>query len=175
MLSETMLEKLNGQIGIEFESANLYLQMSSWCAVNGLEGSADFLRAHSHEEMEHMFKLFDYVIETGSKAHIPELAEPRSEFESIREVFESTLEHERFVTGKINELVRAAYDENDYSTLNFLQWYVAEQHEEEALFSRIVEMVHMIGTSGRDLYLLDKEIGAMGAQDSPGGTGASAP
>lgn len=161
MLQEKMLAKLNEQIAIEFESSNLYLQMSAWCAHHGLDGCATFLRVHSQEEMMHMFKLFDYVLETDALAELRAMEKPRTDWKDILEIFEATLKHERFVTGSINELVSTAYELKDYSTLNFLQWYVAEQHEEEALFSKIVDMVRMVGDKGQGLFLLDREIGAM--------------
>ncbi len=171
MLSQELLTKFNEQIGIEFESSNLYLQMSSWCGSNGLDGCAAFLREHSQEEMAHMFRLFDYVNETGAQAIIPALSRPRSEFESIKEVFELTYKHEQFVTGKINELVHAAFTAHDYSAFNFLQWYVAEQHEEEALFKKVIDLVEMVGTDGQGLFYLDREIrniqGTQGAAEAP--------
>jgi ferritin len=172
MLSQALLEKFNEQIGIEFESANLYLQMSSWCGSNGLDGCATFLREHSQEEMEHMFRLFDYVNETGAMAIIPALSKPRSEFETIRDVFETTYKHEQFVTGKINELVHSAFTEHDYSAFNFLQWYVAEQHEEEALFKKVLDLVDMVGTDGQGLFYLDREISSIQAT---GGTTEAPP
>jgi ferritin len=174
MLSQGLLAKLNEQIGIEFESANLYLQMSSWCGANGLDGCAAFLREHSQEEMEHMFRLFDYVNETGAMAVIPALAKPRSEYESVKDVFESTYQHEQFVTSKINELVDAAFSEKDYSAFNFLQWYVAEQHEEEALFKKVLDLVEMVGTDGQGLFYLDREIGKVDAATTAGPTAAPA-
>lgn len=167
MLSDALLTKFNEQIGIEFESSNLYLQMSSWCGFNGLDGCATFLREHSVEEMDHMFRLFDYVNETGAQAVIPALSKPRADFESIRDVFETTYKHEQFVTSKINELCHAAFTEHDYSAFNFLQWYVAEQHEEEALFKKVLDLVDMVGTDGQGLFYLDREIGNI--QASTGG------
>ena len=158
MITKQMLQKLNEQIGLEFESANIYLQMSSWCAANGLDGCATFLREHTTEEMGHMMRLFDYVSEIGEMAIIPEIPKPRHEYENVRDLFAATLEHERFITSKINELVAAAFEAKDFSTFNFLQWFVAEQHEEEALFKKVLDLVDMVGHEGRGLYYLDKEI-----------------
>jgi ferritin len=162
MISPALLQKLNEQIGLEFESANIYLQMSSWCAANGLDGCAGFLRTHTTEEMGHMTKLFDYVNEIGEMALIPEIPRPRHEYENVKELFQVTLDHEKFITSKINDLVDAALKEKDFSTFNFLQWYVAEQHEEEALFKKILDLVELVGHEGRGLYHLDKEIVAIG-------------
>jgi ferritin len=106
-------------------------------------------------------RLFDYVNETGAMARIPALGEPRHEFESVRDVFEATLEHEQFITEKINDLVDTAFREKDYSTFNFLQWYVAEQHEEVALFKRVLDMIELTGTEGSGMFHLDREIGSL--------------
>ena len=173
MISKELLQKLNDQIGLEFESANIYLQMSSWCAAHGLDGCASFLREHTTEEMGHMTRLFDYVNEIGEMAIIPEIPKPRHEYENVRELFAATLEHERFITGKINDLVDAALKEKDFSTFNFLQWYVAEQHEEEALFKKILDLVDMVGFEGRGLYHLDKEIVGIQANVVAGGGGGA--
>ena len=151
MLTEKMLDKLNEQINLEFYSSNLYLQMASWCESQGLEGCSEFLKSHATEEMEHMQRLFTYVNECGAMAKLGAIEAPPTEFDSIDDVFEETLNHEKFVTSKINELADTAFQEKDYSTFNFLQWYVAEQHEEEALFARIVDMVNLVGTDGRAL------------------------
>ena len=161
MLSPTILEKLNDQIRLEFFASNLYLSMSSWCKFKGLDGSALFLLNHSMEELEHMRKLFNYVNETGAQAKIPAIDEPESEFSDIKNLFEKTMEHEIFITGKINDLVDLALKEKDYSTFDFLQWYVSEQHEEEALFKQIIDKIHIIGLDGRGLFLVDKEMGKL--------------
>jgi len=161
MLSEKILRLLNEQIGHEFYSANFYLAMSSWAGAKGLRGSAAFLEKHSDEEMTHMRKLFAYVNDTGAQAVVPELPRPPAEFASIKDVFAKTLEHEVFITAKINGLVDACLQEKDYSTFSFLQWYVAEQHEEERLFRSIVELLDLAGTEGRGLFLVDKEVGKL--------------
>ena len=163
MLSKTMIDALNEQIRIEFESSNLYLQMAAWCAWKGYEGGEAFLRAHSEEEREHMMKLFTYLGETGALAIISGMEQPKAEYESLSAMFRQILDHERFVTSKINDLVDLAYSEKDYSTLNFLQWYVAEQHEEETLFSSLIDKIELIGHDGRGLYLIDKELGKQAA------------
>jgi ferritin len=173
MLSKNLLKLLNEQIGHEFASANLYLQMSAWCAYNGLVGSSFFLRHHSQEEMMHMFKLWDYVSETGAQPLLGPLEAPRSEFESLLELFRATLEHEKFITGKINNLVDAALQEKDYASFNFLQWYVAEQHEEEALFQGILDRIELVGTEGRGLYFIDREIGKMRVYPGHGGASST--
>ena len=174
MLSPTILAKLNEQIGHEYYSVNLYLAMSSWCGAQGLRGSARFLQHHSDEELFHMRKLFGYVNDTGAQAIVGAIPAPPPSFGSLGDVFGKTLEHEQLITSKINELVAMAMAEKDYSTFNFLQWYVAEQHEEESLFRSVVDLIKLVGTEGRGLYLVDKEIGkminrAVSAPVAPGG------
>ncbi|WP_439183747.1 non-heme ferritin [Carboxylicivirga taeanensis] len=161
MLKDNVLKKLNEQIQLEHYSANLYLAMASWCKANGLDGSAKFLYAHSSEEMMHMHKLFNYINETGSMALISAIDAPPTEYKDLREVFEKTFEHEKLVSTRINELVELTFGEKDFSSFNFLQWYVAEQHEEEALFMGILDRMDVIGFDGRGLYMVDKEIGKL--------------
>jgi ferritin len=156
MLSEKMLKALNEQITLEFYSSNLYLQMSSWCEFNALDGCAKFLKVHAAEEMEHMQRLFTYVNETGGLAIVGQIDAPPVEFKSISEIFQETYEHEVYITSKINKLAKTAQQEDDFSTFNFLQWYVAEQHEEEKLFKSIIDKIEMIGPSG--LFFIDKEV-----------------
>lgn len=164
MLSKNILEKLNIQVTLEFFSSNLYLQMSAWCDYNGFSGSASFLRAHANEEMLHMQKLFDYISETGALPLIGTIGKPEADFESIRDVFTQTYNHELMITKQINELVDMTLDEKDYSTFNFLQWYVAEQHEEQKLFKSILDKIDIIGMEGRGLFMIDKEIGSLAAR-----------
>ncbi|MBI5648321.1 MAG: non-heme ferritin [Ignavibacteriae bacterium] len=159
MLSQKMIDTLNDQIRVEFESSNLYLQMAAWCAVKGLEGGTAFLSIHAEEERMHGMKLFTYLSEIGALALVPAQEKPQHEYTSLEAMFTQILEHEKFVTGRINTLVALAYEEKDYSTLNFLQWYVSEQHEEEALFSALLDKIRMIGHEGRGLYFIDKELG----------------
>jgi len=168
MLSSTMIEKLNQQINLEFYSSNLYLQMSAWCEDRSFDGAASFLRQHANEEMEHMKRLFTYVSETGGLPIVGAIDAPPHNFESLRDVFEQILAHECLITKQINELAHVAFSSHDYSTFNFLQWYVAEQHEEEKLFKGILDKLDMIGADGPAMYMFDKDFASLAAQ----GTGS---
>jgi ferritin len=158
MLCEKIVKQLNKQINLEFYSSNFYLQMSSWCATQGLDGCAAFLKGHATEEMEHMQRLFDYVNECGALAILGAIEAPPTEFANIKVVFEQTYEHECLITRAINDLVHAAFEARDYSTFNFLQWYVSEQHEEEKLFKGILDKLEIIGTKDSGLYHFDREM-----------------
>ena len=158
MLSDALVDHLNRQINLEFYSSNLYLQMSSWATSKGLDGCAGFLRNHADEEMGHMQRLFAYVNETGALATLGAIEEPPTEYTSIKDVFVQTYEHECHVTREINRLAGAALAESDFSTFSFLQWYVAEQHEEEGLFKTILDKIEIIGIEGRGLYHFDQQM-----------------
>ena len=164
MLSATMIEKLNEQINMEFFSSNLYLQMSAWCEDQGFEGAAKFMREHADEEMGHMRRLFTYVSETGGLPLLGAIAAPQSQFDSLLALFELTYEHEQLITRQINALAHAAFSNQDYSTFNFLQWYVAEQHEEEKLFKSIVDKIRLVGEDGKALFFIDKDLAKLASK-----------
>jgi ferritin len=161
MLSQAMSDRLNKQINLEMYSSHLYLQMSSWCAYQSLDGCEEFLRLHAQEEAEHMHRLLNYMHETGAFVVLGGMEAPPTQFDSLQKLFEKIYEHEIFITRSINELVHFAHSEPDYSTLQFLQWYVAEQHQEEFLMKGILDKIKLIGTDGQGLFLIDQEIGKL--------------
>ncbi|WP_075183099.1 non-heme ferritin [Pantoea sp. 1.19] len=164
MLSNDMIAKLNDQLNLEFYSANLYLQMSAWCSDKGFDGAANFLKQHSREEMAHMQRLFDYLGDTGALPVLGSIAAPPVAFNSLGEVIEMAWEHEQLITRKINELAHVAMTTQDYSTFHFLQWYVAEQHEEEKLFKSVLDKLALVGNSGKALYMVDKDLHALAGE-----------
>lgn len=161
MLKPAMIEKLNEQINLEFYSSNLYLQMSAWCEEKGFEGAAEFMRKHALEEMDHMTRLFTYVSETGALPILGAIDAPPHEFSSLADVFEKTYQHECHITERINALAHNAFSNQDYSTFNFLQWYVAEQHEEETLFKSVLDKINLVGHDGHALFFVDKDLAKM--------------
>ena len=161
MLNQIIINKLNDQINLEFYSSNVYLQMSAWCSKHGYKGAAAFLLRHADEELEHMQKLFNYVSETSGMPLLGKIDAPKHDYSSLREVFEITLEHEKLVTSKINELVEVTFESKDYSAFNFLQWYVAEQHEEEKSFSGIIDRFNLVGEDGKGLFFIDRELATL--------------
>lgn len=158
MISKTLQKALNKQIEMEAQASHIYLAMASWCDKSALPGCAKFLYLQSEEERQHMLKLFNYVNETGGFAHTPKMEQPELEYKSIETILEEVLSHEKKVTKSINELVDQCLAEKDYSTFNFLQWYVAEQHEEEHLFKGLIDKVKLIGNDKKSLYWIDKEL-----------------
>ena len=156
-----MTQKLNDQITLGNFSSNIYLQMSAWAEIKGLDGSAAFLRQQAKEELDHMHRLFKYVFETGALPVLGAIKAPPTEFNSVSDLFQQVLDHEKLVTGKINKLMDSALKENDHSTVNFLQWYVAEQHEEEHTIQQVLDKINNIGESGSGVYFIDRAIGGM--------------
>jgi|GEM_PF-250018 ferritin len=159
MISQNILEKLNRQVNLEAVSSHLYLQMSAWLLSQELDSTAAFFRGHADEEKYHMMKLFDYINETGSLALIGDVPIPAPSWSSHMELLEAAYAHELKITASINDLVDAAFQEKDYSTFAFLQWYVAEQHEEEHLFGTLLHKARIIHTvDGRALFRFDEEV-----------------
>lgn len=158
MLSKKIEKALNEQVKIEAESSQFYLAMASWAETKGFAGVAAFLYAHSDEERLHQLKLIKFINERGGHAVIPMLIKPKETFKTVREVFENLLKHETHVTQTINELVHVCLQEKDYTTHNFMQWYVAEQIEEEALARTIMDKMKLIGDDNGGLYLFDRDI-----------------
>jgi ferritin len=161
MLSKNLEKALNEQIAMETFACNYYLAMASWCDKSGLQGAAKFLYAHSQQEQAHMLKLFHYINDAGGFARVAATEAPPSDFKTLANLFELVLNQERKVTEAINRLVDICLTEKDYSSFNFLQWYVAEQHEEELVMTRILDLIKITGLEGRGLYHVDKEISQM--------------
>ncbi len=162
MLTKNVESALNDQIGMEGYASNYYLSAASWCDARGLEGAAGFLYKHADEERMHMMKLFTYINDAGGYAHAPSIKQPPLEFKTLKDLFEAVFNHELEVTKSINELVDLCMKEKDHSTYQFLQWYVAEQHEEEKLFRTIIEKINLLGPDdSRGLYWIDKELASL--------------
>ena len=164
MLSKKIEEALNTQIRIEAESSQIYLSMACWAEAKGFEGVAEFMFAQADEEREHMLRLLKYLIERGGTAIISDLNKPPADFNSPKAMFEEVLKHEIFVSESINDLVAVTFEEKDFATHNFLQWYVAEQIEEEATARTILDKINLIGDDKSGFYLFDKDVRAMIAQ-----------
>lgn len=168
MLKDTIQIGLNRQIELESESSQYYLSMASWAETLGMNGVAAFLYRHSDEERTHMIKLFRYINERGGHAVAPAIREPKKTFDSVVQLFELILEHEIMVSAEINHLVEICLAEKDYTTHNFLQWYVAEQIEEEALARNVLDKLNLIGGDKGSLYIFDRDLETLQIKSSIG-------
>jgi ferritin len=162
MLQKKVQDAMNEQIRAELYSAYLYLSMSAYCESISLPGFAHWLRLQAQEEVEHAMKFFGFVNERGGRVVLLPIDQPPAEFRSPVDVFERTLEHEQKVTGLINDLYALAVEERDYASQVFLQWFVDEQVEEEAVATEILEMLRRVGDKGHALVMMDRQLAQRG-------------
>jgi Ferritin-like protein len=159
MISERMEEALNRQLNAELYSAYLYLSMAAYYEASDLPGFANWMRVQAQEELTHAIKFFDYITQRGGRVTLEMIEKPPEEWESPVDVSEHVLEHERKVTGLINDLVDLALEEKDHATYNFLQWFVAEQVEEEESAGEVLRKVKLASESAASMLMVDAELG----------------
>ncbi len=167
MLSEDLTHKLNTQINCEGYSVVLYMQMGAWAASKGYDGCAEFFRQQANEERGHLDKLFNYMLETGALPQLGQIEAPPISWDSVRGVFQATLDHELEISKAIGSLVEVSLAEKDFSTHNFLQWYVAEQHEEEHKFKSLLDRIDLITAEGHGVYTIDCEVSRLCKASAP--------
>jgi ferritin len=152
-------DAINEQIKHEFYSAYLYLSMAGSFEVANLPGFAHWMYKQSEEEREHAMKLFNYLLDRGEHVQLLPIEQPPNAFRSPLDTFEQALEHEKDITARIHRLYGLSVQEDDYPAQVMLNWFVAEQVEEEKSASEIVERLRMAGDDDAALLLLDKELG----------------
>ncbi len=155
-----MQDAINKQINAEIWSAYLYLSMSAYFESENLPGFANWMKIQWQEELTHATKFFDYVNERGGRVKLEAIAEVKTQWANTIEAFEETLAHERHVSSLINDLVNIALEEKDHATNNMLQWFVAEQVEEESNVDSLVVQLKMIEGHGHGMLMLDRELGS---------------
>jgi ferritin len=160
MFTKKMESALNDQVNAELFSSYLYLSMSAWFIRKNLPGFAHWMYIQTQEEAAHAMLFFNYINERGGKAELKAIAQPEIEWDDPIKVFEAVLAHEQKVTGLIYNLVDIAIQEKDHATNNKLQWFVAEQVEEEANATEILEQLRIVEGKGQGLLLLDRELKA---------------
>lgn len=158
MLSDKLQKALNEQINNEFHAAYLYLAMAEYFQANNLAGFAHWMRLQREEEIGHGMKIFDFILDRNGRVTLDEITRPKAGFESPLDVFERALEHERMVTGRINDLYELAKKAKDYPAEALMQWFVIEQVEEEASALQIVEQLRMAGDNSAALLMLDRQM-----------------
>lgn len=158
MIKEKIEEAINKQINAELYSSYLYLSMSAYFELINLKGCANWMRVQTQEELVHVMKFYDYLIERGGRVVLSSIESPPTEWASPLAVFEHAYQHEQKVTGLINNLVNLAIAEQDHATNNFLQWFVSEQVEEEASADEVVQKIKLMGDAHGGLFMLDREL-----------------
>lgn len=160
MLNKKIEAAINEQINAEMWSAYLYLSMAAHCHAIGQPGMAKWFEVQFKEEQDHAKILFNYVISRNGNVTLKAIDAVPTEWNSILDVFESTLAHEQKVTAMINNLFALTTQENDYATQSMLKWFIDEQVEEEENAQTIIDNIKMIKDNGYGIYMLDKELGS---------------
>ena len=151
---------LNEQVNKEFYSAYLYLDFANYFAEKGLAGFANWYNVQAKEEMDHATLMIQYLQNNSENVTLEAVAKPESDRHDNLSVTKQALQHEKYVTGLINNIYHAASEEKDYRTLQFLDWFVKEQGEEEKNASDLILKLETFGADPKGLYLLDQELAA---------------
>ena len=159
-MDASVKDAINAQINHEFYAAYLYLAMAAHFESESLEGFGQWMRMQAREEVEHAMRLFDYLLRRGEEVELDAVAKPEADFDSPLSIFQQALEHEKKVTGLIDDLYELALEKSDYPTQLELQWFIDEQVEEEESVGRVVEQIEMAGDSRAALLMLDQRLGS---------------
>ncbi|MGL4914613.1 MAG: ferritin [Romboutsia sp.] len=158
MINLKILDALNIQIQKEFFSEYLYISMEAYFAEHDLDGFANFFNVQAREERDHAYKFFNYVNRAGGKVILEAFDKPKSDFSTPLDVFESALEHEKFITKSIHDLLDLALESKDHTTVSFLNWFVDEQSEEEESMNKVVKKLRLLNENPAGLFMLDQEL-----------------
>ncbi len=158
MLSKKIQDALNLQLNKELYSEYLYLSMQAWCLNNDLEGFANWFDVQQKEEHVHALKFYNFINDRGGQILLKPIDGPETEFKSPAALLETGLNHEEFVTKSINELLDLAIKESDHAVQSFLKWFVDEQVEEEANFTKVLNKIKLSGSEGAGLFMIDQEL-----------------
>ncbi|HKK28501.1 MAG TPA: ferritin [Gemmatimonadota bacterium] len=161
-MNEKVRKALNEQIGRELQAEHIYLAMSIWFEREDLPGFGGWLRSQAAEEREHAFRILGHLEDRDARVELGALERPPSDYDSPLAAMKAALEHERMVTGHIDDLYSLARDEADHPAEVMLQWFVDEQVEEEKTFGLIVGQLERIGDSAAGLMVMDRDLGARG-------------
>ncbi len=157
-MDKRMVDGLNEQFREELASGYIYLGIAADMQARNWSGVANWFAKQAHEEAGHAMKFYHYLFQRNERAVLSTIEAPRKSYERILDAFEAALEHEKYISSKIHELVRLARELGDLPTENFLQWFVTEQVEEEAVPNSIVERLKLVGDSPHILFMLDSEL-----------------
>ena len=159
MLSDTINTLINQQITKEFFSAYMYLDIANYFEDKGLTGFSSWFKIQAHEELDHGMKFYQYLHDNNEKIILEKIAAPNQHFDSLGDALKESLKHEEYVTSSINKIYEEATNEKDYRTLEFLNWFIKEQAEEEKSAQMLISKMMLFGNEGKSLYLLDQELG----------------
>jgi ferritin len=160
MLTKPVQDAITRQINSELLASYSYLSMSAWCQRANFTGAASWLRLQSREEYGHAMRLFDFMLAKDARPELAAIKEPRSEFKSVLDVFETAYKQEQGVSTQINTLYELAFKQRAFDTAVQMQWFVNEQVEEEKSMREIVAKLRMVGDDAPSLLEIDRELGS---------------
>ena len=160
MLDKKVVELLNQQINKEFYSAYLYLDFSNYCIDQDLDGLGNWYKVQTQEERDHALLFIQYLQNNGEQVVLEAIDKPDIQLADVKTVLEEGLKHEQYVTSLIHNIYDAAYSVKDFRTMQFLDWFVKEQGEEETNAENLVKKYQLFGGDPKSLYMLDNELGA---------------
>ena len=168
MINEKIQKLLNDQLNKELFSAYLYLSIEAYFESINLKGFAHWFRVQAQEERDHSLLFFEYINRVGGKVTLQPIEGPTVDFASIQEALTMTLEHERFVTNSIYNIVDAARQDRDHKTDSFLKWFIDEQVEEEENADNNIKKFELVKDDGKGILMLDTEFAARVYTPAPG-------
>jgi len=158
LIGRKMLDAINEQIKNELESFYIYMSMAAYFYNQNLEGMAHWMRCQAHEEMIHAMKFFDHIIDRGGAVKLLDLKQLKTTWKSTIEPWKDAYEHEKYITGKIHELIKLGRKENDFASEPLLAWFSNEQIEEEANTEKVMKKFEMVAGSKEGIFMLDREL-----------------
>ena len=160
MMNEKVHELLNQQINKEFYSAYLYLEFSNYFNARGLDGFANWYLIQAQEERDHAMLFYQYLQNENQKVTLEAIDKPEKEIKTDMDVLRAGLAHEEYVTSLINDIYSAAHEVKDFRTMQFLDWFVKEQGEEETNANDLITKMELFGSDPKSLYMLNQELAA---------------
>ncbi len=160
MLDSHVAALLNAQINKEFYSAYLYLDFANYFKSKGLDGFANWYQVQAQEERDHAMLFYQYLHNNNETVTLEAIDKPDNDFHSLLDPLKAGLEHEQYVTGLINTIYAAAHEVKDFRTVQFLDWFVKEQGEEETNANDLITKMELFGSDPKGLYMLNSELQA---------------
>ena len=160
MMNTKVHDLLNQQINKEFYSAYLYLDFSNYFEDAGLDGFANWYKIQAQEERDHAMLFYQYLQNENQKVTLEAIPKPDKQPKCHMDVLKAALEHEEYVTSLINDIYAAAYEVKDFRTMQFLDWFVKEQGEEETNANDMITKMELFGSDPKSLYMLNQELAA---------------
>ncbi len=167
MLNEKIAALINNQVNKEFYSAYLYLEFANYCEELGLDGFANWYEIQAKEERDHAIIFRRYLLDNGYRVTMEAIDKPTHQLNSANDVFKAGLKHEQYVTALINAIYAEAFAQHDFKTMQFLDWFIKEQVEEEKNAEDLVKKMELFGNDSKSLYLLNQELGSRAYMPTP--------